>query len=219
MLARGRHDRVTPRLGEYQPAPEAALPLMTHHCEDLDPCAILGRTVCLQPVSKDVEGEFGPPDSERRQCREPECLTLTSLQTLILKLGSASDCDRVPELDGALEIRDLAHVFDDNGNERGMHAGDFRWESAAGLVLGTLSGITNAGTHRPPAFGDCQRCHDPVLEGHLRGTVCRPREPRFAGCSVVGGYRLRIDPASDGIPQQRVTGTFEGLLVCPCRTE
>jgi hypothetical protein len=35
----------------------------------------------------------------------------------------------------------------------------------------------------------------------------------------VGGYRLRIDPGSDGIPQQRVVGTFEGLLVCPCRSE
>ena len=32
-------------------------------------------------------------------------------------------------------------------------------------------------------------------------------------------WRVRIDPASDGIPQQRVTGTYEGLLVCPCRTE
>jgi hypothetical protein len=203
----------------YQTVPKATRQAVTYRCDDLEPCAMLRRTVCLQSVSKDVEGEFGPPDSERRQCREPDCTTLTSLQVLNLKLGSHPDCDRLPELDGTIELRDLVHVFDNSGNERGMHTGEFRWESAAGLIFGRMSGITNAGTHRPPAFGECQRCRDAVLEGQLCGTVCRAREARFTDCRVVGGYRLRIDPGSDGIPQQRVVGTFEGLLVCPCRSE
>jgi hypothetical protein len=172
---------------------------------------------CLSPVSKDVEGEFGPPESERRVCREPDCTTLITLQRLDLRVGSHPDCDRVVELDGAIEIRDLVNVFDVDGNGRGTTSATFRWESGAGLVLGTLAGIVNAGTHRRPAFDDCQRCRDGVLEGQLHGTVCRAREPRFAGCRVVGAYRLRIDPGRDGIPQQRVTGTLEGLLVCPCR--
>lgn len=191
---------------------------MSRDCHDLDdPCTLLRRRVCLSAISKDVDGEFGGPDAERHACREPECVTLTTIQTLVLKLGSHADCDRVPELDGEIEVRDLVHVFDTDGNGRGVHSGGLRWASGAGLILGDLSGITNAGTHRSPAFPDCQRCRDAVLEGQFRGTVCRPREPRFADCRVFGAYRLRIDPGSGGVPAQRVTGTIEGALLCPCR--
>jgi len=125
------------------------------------------------------------------------------------------DGDRLPELDGTLEIRDLVYAYDDNGNERGMHSGDFRWESAAGLVLGRMSGITNASTHPPPAFGECQRCRDAVLKGQFCGTVRRAREPRFIDCSVVGAYRLRIDPSPGGIPLQRVVATFRDCSSAP----
>jgi hypothetical protein len=192
---------------------------MTCVCDDSDPCAMLRRAVCLTPVSKDADGEFGPPESERRACREPDCVTLTTLQRLDLRLSSHEECDRVVELDGVLEVRDLVVVFDGDGTGRGMTSGTFRWESGVGLVLGTLAGIANAGTHREPAFGDCQGCRDAVLEGQLRGTVCRARDPRFTDCRVVGAYRLRIDPGRDGIPEQRVAGTVEGLLVCPCRQQ
>ena len=71
--------------------------------------------------------------------------------------------------------------------------------------------------HRPPAFGECQR--DAVLEGQLRGTVCRAREPQFPDWCVMGAYRLRIDPGYGGIPQRWMAGTFEGLLVSSCRLE
>jgi len=187
-------------------------------CNSLDdPCTMLRRQVCLAAVSKDVEGEFGDPESERRGCREPECVTVTTVQSVTLRLASNQDCDRVLELDGVIEVRDLEHVFDGDGTGRGMHSGGLRWSSSAGLILGHLSGITNAGTHRAPAFSECQRCQDPVLEGQLCGTVCRPRDPRFADCQVFGSYRLRIDPSPGGIQGQRVRGTVEAVLVCPCR--
>ncbi len=187
-------------------------------CPD-DPCTMLARVVCLSSVSKDVEGEIGSPDGERRECPEPRCGTLTTLQTLTVKVGSHQDCDRTGgTLDGLIEVRDLVHVYDSNGNQRGFHSGQFRWESGSGLIFGELLGITNAGTHRAPAFDECQRCQDAVMEGRLCGTVCRAREFRFAGCQVFGSYRLRIDPSSEGIPAQRVVGTFEGVLVCPCQS-
>lgn len=191
---------------------------MPGQCGGLDdPCTMLRRQVCLSPVSKDIEGEVGDPESERRACREPECVTLTSVQPLTLKLNTHQDCDRVAELDGTIEVRDLVHVFDGDGTGRGFHSGSFRWASVAGLILGHLSGITNAGTHRAPAFQECQRCQDAVMEGQLCGTVCRSREPGFADCQVFGAYRLRIEPSPEGLRPQGVRGTFEGVLVCPCR--
>ena len=191
---------------------------MPGRCGGLDdPCTLLSRQVCLSVLSKDVEGEFGEPDSARRACREPDCVTLTSVQPLTLKLAPHQDCDRVTELDGAIEVRDLVHVFDSDGTGRGLHSGSLRWASGAGLILGQLFGITNAGTHRAPAFQECQRCQDAVMEGQLCATVCRAREPRFADCQIVGAYRLRIEPGPDGLGPQRVLGTIEGALVCPCR--
>lgn len=109
-------------------------------------------------------------------------MTLTPLQTLVLRLGSHQDCDSLGgALDGRIEVRDLVHVYDTDGKQRGLHGGHFRWESVIGLIFGKLSGITNAGTHRAPAFDECQRCADPVMEGQLCGTVCRTQEPRPAG--------------------------------------
>lgn len=186
-------------------------------CPD-DPCEMMARAVCLSSVSKDIEGELGTPEPERRECGEPRCVTLTTLQTLVLRLGSHQDCDSFGgALDGRIEVRDLVHVYDTDGSQRGLHSGRFRWESGIGLIFGKLSGITNAGTHRAPAFDECQRCADPVMEGQLCGTVCRTREPRVAHCQVIGSYRLRVESSSDGLPEQRVVGTFEGVLVCPCQ--
>jgi hypothetical protein len=189
-----------------------------HGCPD-DPCTMLQQVVCLSAVSKDIEGEIGDPQGERRDCRDPGCLTLTTTQPLTLKLGSHSDCDGLDgALDGVIEVRDLVHVYEHDGNGRGSHSGSFRWESGVGLIFGKLSGITNAGTHRPPAFRECQRCKDAVMEGQLCGTICRSRDDRFAGCQIFGAYRLRIDPGVGGIPRQRTVGTFEGVLVCACRS-
>jgi len=182
-----------------------------------DPCTMLRRKVCLTPLSRNLEGELGEPDIEHRACRKPECVTLTSVQTLLLKLGDAEECDKLPDLQGAIEVRDLVHVFDGDGTGRGMHSGEFRWQSSIGLIMGRLAGITNAGTHRPPVFNECQRCRDAVMEGQFQGTVCRPRSPEFADCQVFGAYRLRIDPGRDGLPAQGVRGTLEGLLITPCR--
>src|SRR5690349_24285730 len=113
-----------------------------------DPCSMLRRQGCLTPVSRNLEGELGEPDNEFRTCRRRDCVTLIGAQSLLLKLADATECDQLPALDGAIEVRDLVHVFDQDGNGRGMHSGEFRWQSSIGLIMGRLAGITNAGTHR-----------------------------------------------------------------------
>lgn len=178
---------------------------------------MLRQQVCLTPLSRNLEGELGRPDNEIRKCRRRDCATLVGAQSLILKLADATDCDQLPALDGAVEVRDLVHVFDATGSDRGIHSGDFRWESSIGLIMGRLSGITNAGTHRPPVFAECQRCRDSVMEGQFQGVVCRPKSPEFTDCQLFGAYRLQIDAGREGLPAQGVRGTLEGVLITSCR--
>jgi hypothetical protein len=187
-------------------------------CPD-DPKLMLEQRLCVSPLSKDLEGEIGRPEPERRQCDDPQCLTLTTLQPLRLAVRpSRQGCDQDPAaLQGGLEVTDLVHVFDGDANQRGFHSGDVRWASGSTLVLGRLSGITNAGTHRDPVLA-CQECKaGGFLQGRLCASIVRAEDQRLRGCQVFANYLLHApDLAGDGIPAQRVTGTLEGVLVCGC---
>jgi hypothetical protein len=112
-------------------------------------------------------------------------------------------------------VRDLVHVFDGDGNGRGMHSGEFRWQSSIGLIMGRLAGITNAGTHRPPVFKECQRCHDAVMEGQFQGVVCRA--PRIRRLSALRGLPNPYRSGQRGSARSGVRGTVEGVLITPCR--
>jgi hypothetical protein len=180
---------------------------------------LLDRVVCVSPLSKDLEGELGLVHSERERCRTLRCETLETQHHL--KLGvSAHDCDSevAKLLDGTLASGDLAHKFADaDGNRRGIHEGTFRWSGAGTTATGTLRGVTNAGTHRAPAFDPaCQKCEDPgVMEGLLVGTIRKARDRRLIGCTIQAAYRLRFDPSSEG-GSGGVRGTLEGAIVCDC---
>jgi hypothetical protein len=80
-----------------------------------------------------------------------------------------------------------------------------------------MSGITNAGTHHPPVL-DCQECRAPgFLQGRLCGSIARAEDPALRGAHVFANYVIRAgDLAGDGLPEQRVEGTLEGLLVQGC---
>src|SRR5829696_6113750 len=123
---------------------------------------ILGQRLCFYPLSKDVErgSELrklldGPPE----QCDERECVSYKILHELHLNIITnrtepedlncqASPTDR---LNGRLSVCNLVHTLSSriDDNCRAFHGGDFTWvDSANGiLVEGSLSGITNAGTH------------------------------------------------------------------------
>jgi hypothetical protein len=176
--------------------------------------------LCLDALSKNLSGELNLRTSEPHECREHECRTLTTEHSLTLDLARNRRCESeaLGELfNGQLVSQDLTTVFrDGSGVERGMHTATFRWTTAAGTIVGELSGMTNVGTHRPDAFPECQRCDDTgVMEGRLCGRICRPTEPRFVGAQVFGAYRIAFeaDPRGGAGP---VRGTFEGVLVRTC---
>jgi hypothetical protein len=179
---------------------------------------LLDRIVCVSPVSKDLRGELVLIHSEPEECRPLECKTLETQHHLKLAV-TAHDCDAkvAALLDGTLASGDLAHKFADaDGTHRGVHEGTFRWNGRGVAIVGTLRGVTNAGTHRPPAFDECQKCDNPgVMEGLLVGTIRKAPDRRLIGCTVQAIYKLKFDAATDG-GQGAVEGTLEGAIVCDC---
>jgi len=154
----------------------------------------------------------------KHECREEDCLTLTAEHLLRLELTShACDSALGALLNGRLQSKDLVSVFSaGSGNRRGMHTGTFVWQSAAASIHGRLSGMTNEGTHREPAFSACQRCDERgVMEGRLCGRVVRTADQRLTGAQVFAAYRLRFEPGEDG-GESPVAGTIEGLVVRTC---
>lgn len=195
-----------------------------------DPVELWEREVCLDEVSKDVEGELGPRREEKQECQEPRCETLKTAERLLLQVTTHDPCDSdlsATLLDGRFRasppLGGLVSAFVDGSDEqRGLHAARFEWVGidASGqrqaLVRGRMAGITNAGTHRADPFDDCQECYAPgFMEGRLCGRFVRAREERLVGCWVTAVYKFRFEPVSDADVRD-VQGTIEGLIVCPC---
>ena len=128
------------------------------------------------------------------------------------------DSHAAAALNGTLVVEKLVTVFDRDGMRRGLHAGDFAWTGAAGLtVTGRLSGVTNVGTHRLPAFTDCQKCDEKgVMEGRLCGRIQSATHAQLNGCQVTAAYRIRSDPSATG-GQGAVRATVEGVILCSCQ--
>jgi len=185
-----------------------------------DPKQLWASPICLANVSKDVQGRLYLLDREVQPCDEQNCLTLKTEHALKVEVVSHERCDSevARRLDGVFLVRDLVTAFTDgSGMNRGVHAGAFMWRGDGLVVNGTLSGVTNAGTHRAPAFKECQECYAPgVMEGQLCGTIVRAEERPLVGCLVKAAYRFRFDP-SEGGQDSDLEGTIEGLIVCPCR--
>ena len=186
-----------------------------------DPITILQKEWCLSALSKDVRGELHLSDSKPHQCHTPPCKTLKTVHQLKVSVAGHSPCDShsAALLNGTIVVERLVTVFDQDGMHRGLHAGDFVWNGAAGShVTGRLSGVTNVGTHRAPAFNDCQKCDERgVMEGRLCGKILSPDNPALNGCQITGAYRIKFDPSVTG-GQGAVRGTLEGVILCSCQT-
>jgi hypothetical protein len=183
-----------------------------------EPAELVLADLCLDELSKDAEGELVPLGAEPHDCPEHDCRTLTAEHALVLSLRQhACDSEIGTLFDGRLVSKDLTTVFaQGSGERRGMHAGTFQWRSAAGIVVGHLSGMTNEGTHREPAFKACQTCDERgVMEGRFCGRLVRVRDPKLAGAQVFGAYRIAFDASESG-GTGGVRGTLEGVVVRGC---
>jgi hypothetical protein len=178
---------------------------------------LLGQRLCFDPLSKDVVD-----GSELRKvlegpvevCRERECVSYKFVHELHLNITinrtepEDLDCQALPSdrLNGRLSVCNLVHTLSssiDVRRSRAFHGGDFTWiDSTNGIVVeGSLSGITNAGTHRlplPPPRGceqPCQRCSAPgFMEGRFCGSIrLSAFDGSLVGAQVVGLYKLQFD--------------------------
>jgi len=184
-----------------------------------DPPTLLTTTVCLSALSKDMRGELDLTDRIEKKCPKPECRTLTTVHRLLVEMAPHDPCDSslAKYFNGRLVVERLVTIFDQDGNHRGFHAGDFQWFGQGVQAAGRISGMTNVGTHRKPVFEPCQECGDRgVMEGRLCGSVVETEFGELKGCQVIGVYRIRFDPQEGGA-QGSVEGTFEGVIVCPCQ--
>lgn len=182
------------------------------------PAELARAVLCLDELSKDVKGELLVVDVEDHACRPLDCRTLV-VEHVIRAEVSGHDCDsELGKLfDGRFAVRDLTTVFaHGSGMRRGLHTGTFQWRTQAGIVQGRMSGMTNEGTHREPAFQGCQKCGDVgVMEGRLCGRLVRATDPKLAGAQVTAAYRFAFDPSEKG-GEGAMVGTLEGLVVRSC---
>ena len=190
-----------------------------------NPKALWDNPICLTPVSKNVRGDLRLMERERQTCKKKkakDCLTLKTDHVLKLDVKAHDPCDSKASalLDGTFLVRRLITAFmDGSGENRGLHTGFFNWIGDGARVRGSLSGMTNVGTHRQPVFDPCQQCHAPgYMEGRLCGRIVKAKDDRLRGCKVTASYRFLFDP-SKGAIDTGVTGTIEGLVVCPCKED
>jgi hypothetical protein len=191
---------------------------MAYNACDGRPAELARAVLCLDELSKNVEGELVIIFPRPRECPELDCKTLT-VEHLLLVEAKSHSCDSTlgKRFDGKFTSKDLTTVFvNGSGMRRGMHTGTFIWHTAAGTVQGRMSGMTNEGTHREPAFKRCQRCDDRgVMEGRLCGRLVEAADPALVGVQVTAAYRFAFDPGEEG-GRGALRGTIEGLVVRNC---
>jgi len=181
---------------------------------------LLERHICLSALSKNLKGELRPLHHELERCPKLRCITLKTIHFVHVKVVSNRPCDsRTGQLlDGEFTIRNLVTAFEGgDGRRRGIHDGDFIWKGSALVAVGTVSGITNAGTHRRPMFDPCQTCDAKgFMEGRFCGTIRKAERPQMVGCQVFGTYRFHFKPTKPEGGKGGIGGTLEGEIVCAC---
>jgi hypothetical protein len=170
--------------------------------------------ICIWPVSKDLRGELDVADQERQQCSRSDCLTLRGHVKLKAQVHHHAPCDSIMSrpLDGDME-GEIVLAYIDDGELRGCHIGKVAWRAGRSTLIGQLSGVTNAGTHRRslPDWEPCDR------RGHMEGRLdAVVTEGEHEGCRLVAAYGIDFDPGAQ-VQSTRFLGTLEGVLLCDCR--
>jgi hypothetical protein len=188
--------------------------LLQKEIEKLDPTQYYKEPICMIRVSKDWQGDFRVADRDLKKCEKPGCTTVKGLIKVESKIQRHQPCDAVgaASLDGDISGL-LAFSYIDDAQRRGHHVGKIDWTGTGSKLVGQMTGVTNAGTHRPPLM-QCERCEEPGhMEGCLEAVVV---EGRHKGCRLVATYAIEFDPSI--APQDTAfRGTLEGVLICDCQ--
>jgi hypothetical protein len=189
--------------------------LLHKDIERLDPTHHYKEPICMIRVSKDWNGEIMVPEEDTQRCSDPRCTTVKGLIKIESTVQRHRRCDSVAAggLDG-----DIAGLFAfnhiDSGHGRGYHIGKIDWLGGGSKLIGRMTGITNAGTHRLPLM-QCERCEEPGhMEGCLEAVVV---VGQHKGCRLIATYAIEFDP---GVTPQPTAfrGTLEGVLICDCNS-
>jgi hypothetical protein len=169
---------------------------------------------CMSEVSKELKGQFTVLDRDLQECKDPPCKTLKGLIAVEAEVNPHKPCDsRISGILNGMIKGELAFAYIEDGTRRGIHAGEFEWHGADAMLKGRMSGVTNAGTHHPPA-GTCEPCdRGGHMEGRLDAVVV---EGKMLGYRVWAAYAIDFDSGFD-VQDTGFQGTIEGVLIAPCR--
>jgi len=185
------------------------------------PATLKSSKLCLNAVSKDIlEGVLSLRE-QAKDCTSKTCKTIKLIHSLKLPVRTHAPCDSKTALplDGTIEVKELVTEEIAETPGRGIHSGDCVWTGNNIVVKGTLNGFINIGPHRKPFISNaaCEQLCTPrlVMEGRLNGKITEAKDQSLVGCEVLVAYRLRLNNIETA-PQAVVSGTLEGVIVCPC---
>jgi len=169
--------------------------------------------ICMWAVSKDLKGEFVVGEQGEQKCARPPCSTLKAHLKFKVQVTPHHPCDAVASraFDGTIS-GELLFAYIESGHGRGYHLGRFDWSGSTSRLIGRMSGVTNAGTHRSPA-APCEPCD---RRGHMEGRLdAIVVEGDHKGCRIRATYVIDFD-TSYRAQNTAVLGTLEGVLIRPC---
>jgi hypothetical protein len=175
---------------------------------DLEP--LYNERVCMWEISKDLEGKFSVSNQEEQVCGAPPCRTIKAIVKFDIDARPHSPCDTGPSgaFDGHFE-GEILFAYKQSGSDRGYHCGKFEWYGSASRLVGQMSGVTSAGTHR-----GCEPCdRRGHMEGRLDAVVI---DGEHKDCRVLATYVINFDTTSSGAQDTAVEGALEGVTICPC---
>jgi hypothetical protein len=197
--------------------------MATMTCYD-NPASILRDPACVSALSKNLHVHLRLTNRKRERCADRRCVTLKTVHELEAEM-EPHECDSPAgrRINGLIRVPRLVTIYDRDGLGRGVHAGDFSWSNGRDLrITGRMSGITNAGLLRAPAFKDCEKCRQPfVLYGRICARIFGTKVAALEGCQILATYRIAFEAdearGAEGLEQAAGPGTLEGAIICLCR--
>lgn len=149
----------------------------------------------------------------KEKCHNPLVMITKEKLNFILKIQKNPPCDdnvSVNVFDGIMKGVLFSAYIDDHADGRGYHIGKFGWETTTSKLIGKMSGVSNACTHR---IGNPQGCSNSAhMEGRLEAVIV---SGEYQGCHVEASYLIWFDLSEDC--DYGVWGTLEGVLIGECR--